>query len=365
MNKKVIPSRLFDILHQIQTFPLNEDASEDKMPGTPKECVFCGLKPNNKTKEHVLPQWLLEFTGDKKREITLNVYTPEAGMKQHTLAFDNLVFPACDTCNNNFSHLEDKVKIIFQKVNTGLKINAEEAEKLLDWFDKIRVGMWLGGLMWSKNWMGIAPNYRIQERNGLTDRVLYIGHTNEQAKGLNFSNITDVIFMGNPLFLFLRVNNLSFLNLVGLGIAAGSMGLPKIKPIKREGKMYEYEVKKPKNENYKENWPATAKSFSILSQAIYNDALKDQVENDEFYWKNITNKTKSKIGLQKDGQFSFMGDEEESILSDSIQTFNLMLKKSEILYRKLRMYTVKNITNSVNPYERLWTRFYREFASTL
>ncbi|WP_455289434.1 hypothetical protein [Vibrio parahaemolyticus] len=34
-----------------------------------KYCVFCGEEPQNKNKEHVLPQWLLKMTGAPKRVV--------------------------------------------------------------------------------------------------------------------------------------------------------------------------------------------------------------------------------------------------------------------------------------------------------
>ena len=29
-----------------------------------KFCVFCGNKPKGKNNEHIIPKWLIEFTGD-------------------------------------------------------------------------------------------------------------------------------------------------------------------------------------------------------------------------------------------------------------------------------------------------------------
>ncbi|HDR2534145.1 TPA: hypothetical protein QCI12_004383 [Enterobacter roggenkampii] len=38
-----------------------------KIQSVVKKCIFCGDKPENKNKEHVIPKWLIEMTGDKKR----------------------------------------------------------------------------------------------------------------------------------------------------------------------------------------------------------------------------------------------------------------------------------------------------------
>jgi hypothetical protein len=38
-----------------------------------KVCVFCGEKPTNKTKEHIIPEWLIELTGDINRDFTISL----------------------------------------------------------------------------------------------------------------------------------------------------------------------------------------------------------------------------------------------------------------------------------------------------
>jgi len=32
-------------------------------------CVFCGNKPVNKNDEHVLPEWLIKYTGRAERSV--------------------------------------------------------------------------------------------------------------------------------------------------------------------------------------------------------------------------------------------------------------------------------------------------------
>ena len=43
------------------------------MKKTKKICVFCGKKPIEKTNEHIIPLWLIEYTGDPKRKIFLGI----------------------------------------------------------------------------------------------------------------------------------------------------------------------------------------------------------------------------------------------------------------------------------------------------
>ena len=69
-----------------------------------KVCVFCGAKPNGKTKEHVVPRWLIELTGNPKREVFLG-FEKKPQAKQRRFAFDQFTFPACDACNNKYANL--------------------------------------------------------------------------------------------------------------------------------------------------------------------------------------------------------------------------------------------------------------------
>lgn len=41
--------------------------------GKEKFCVFCGKKPKNKTKEHILPKWLIKLTGKPNRQINVGL----------------------------------------------------------------------------------------------------------------------------------------------------------------------------------------------------------------------------------------------------------------------------------------------------
>jgi hypothetical protein len=355
---------LRDILSRIYDEKSKTIVHKKDIPKVPNECVFCGKKPEKKTKEHVIPQWLIGLTGNKKREMFLTISKfADTETKKHNLPFDQFVFPACKKCNNGFATLEGKVKVVFEKILSKHKVNQTEVENLLDWFDKVRVGLWLAGLMWSNNKIGIKPNYRIVERLSKTDRLLYVGYTEKKKMGLNFSNITDLIFLGNPLFIFLRVNNFCFVNLAGIGIAGASMGLPKIKIPKTDGVKSYCEIKRPKSYCYRENWPAAPKGFTILSQAIYRHLLSNVNLDTEFFGGKMIDKNKSKIGLHINGKFKFMEEEEETLLGDSFVSFEVMLKKTIALYIKLRKFTANHIANSIHRRDRAWIKLYKEFAS--
>ncbi|MBQ8041729.1 MAG: hypothetical protein IJ273_00175, partial [Alphaproteobacteria bacterium] len=63
-----------------------------------KFCVFCGNPPENKNAEHIIPQWLIEMTGNKSRQCHLGPITPNGSIE-----FGAFKFPACERCNSEFS----------------------------------------------------------------------------------------------------------------------------------------------------------------------------------------------------------------------------------------------------------------------
>ena len=73
-----------------------------------KFCIFCGGEPVAKNKEHVLPQWLIELTGNPKRLAGFGIDLFSS--KQRKYSLNQFQFPACKDCNNEFSSLEGKAK---------------------------------------------------------------------------------------------------------------------------------------------------------------------------------------------------------------------------------------------------------------
>ena len=73
-----------------------------------------------------------------------------------SFSYDSLVFPSCKSCNDLYSKLEEQVKIIIDKIFKYNRLDTEEITLLLDWFDKVRVGLWLGHRLLSKNALGVT-----------------------------------------------------------------------------------------------------------------------------------------------------------------------------------------------------------------
>ncbi|HEX8015803.1 MAG TPA: hypothetical protein VF465_11265, partial [Flavobacterium sp.] len=102
-----------------------------------KFCVFCGEKPVDKNKEHVIPQWLIKYTGEPNR---ITLIAKKEG-KEIKFSWLNFVFPACEECNSNFSNIESKIQPILVKIDNENSVTHDEINLFLDWIDKIRIGV--------------------------------------------------------------------------------------------------------------------------------------------------------------------------------------------------------------------------------
>src|SRR5215467_12261905 len=100
---------------RLETLKVYFESSERKTRMT-KFCVFCGESPQEKNKEHVLPEWLIEMTGDPKRIATFGYDFLSNPISLRQFSFDALAFPACARCNRRFGNLETKIKPIITRL---------------------------------------------------------------------------------------------------------------------------------------------------------------------------------------------------------------------------------------------------------
>ena len=172
--------------------------------------MFCGNSPEASSREHVLPQWLIRLTGDPKRRVVLGVnYGSDRPYK--AFAFDQFTFPACHACNNAYSELEGLAKPIVLKLLNKQSVSEFELDTLLDWMDKIRIGVWLGGRYLSNNFGAVDPLFHISTRIGRADRALFITHT-DAANGLSVTGTMSPMFAWMPSVFGLRINGMLMLS---------------------------------------------------------------------------------------------------------------------------------------------------------
>jgi hypothetical protein len=191
-----------------------------------KFCVFCGQKPQAKTVEHISPQWLIELTGDPKRIGFFGLKNVE-GFPKRKFSLNQFQFPSCSTCNAFFSDLENNTKKIIEKILSENPLTASEISLLLDWFDKIRIGLWLAFYYLDKNLAGITPHFHIRDRMGRNDRMLLIvKRTSQDVKRLTWTGCNTPSFLLTPSCFSLIINEFWFLNMSYLFLFARRMGLP-------------------------------------------------------------------------------------------------------------------------------------------
>jgi len=189
-------------------------------------CIFCGNKPTDKTNEHVIPRWLMELTGDPKRDVFLG-FSLGPEVRERRYSFDAFKFPACNTCNQNFSTLEAKVKHIIDKIRWTKSLTAEEINLLLNWFDKVRVGLWLAYYFLNKNIKGIQPKFFINQRVASFDRILCIYKVDDWiSQGINFIGADTLCFQGMPSCFSLRINDFYFFNVSKEFLISKGAGFP-------------------------------------------------------------------------------------------------------------------------------------------
>jgi len=187
------------------------------MSNTKKQCIFCGNLPDEKTKEHILPKWLLEFTGDTNRTVFLGMdlphYKKTGKLKERKYSLSAFHFPACSSCNSNFSKLEHHAKLVMEKIFRADFLNNDELTILLDWFDKVRMGLWLAYTRLDGFSDEINPFIHISTRVRQKDRALFIYDYRDDIKdGLGFSGVNSPAFYQVPSCFSLRINNKLFIN---------------------------------------------------------------------------------------------------------------------------------------------------------
>ena len=187
-------------------------------------CVFCGEKPSGKTKEHVLPQWLLRFTGDPSRVVKFGINFRRAKLIE--FSWSSFVVPACSSCNERFGALEDQVKPLIERLTNHEPISGEGYLEILDWLDKVRVGVWLAYHLILKNPANIQPKFHIESRLGTKDRLIAIYPIETDNIGLNMFGVESFAFQRNPSCFALRVNNLLILNMSVDYLFSGRCGFP-------------------------------------------------------------------------------------------------------------------------------------------
>ncbi|MEZ9706440.1 hypothetical protein AB4308_18720 [Vibrio breoganii] len=192
-----------------------------------KFCIFCGAKPKDKSREHIIPQWLIELTGDPKRDALFGFMKDNDNFgKPRKYPFKHFTFPACTTCNTTHGKLEALVKPVVQKILNEISVTSEELSCLMDWVDKVRVGLWLGMQQLDKNYLDVESNFHIEKRIGQYDRLLIVQKTDRRSPRISFSSIDTPAFSFTPSAFSITINNFNFISISSAFLFARRIGFP-------------------------------------------------------------------------------------------------------------------------------------------
>lgn len=176
-------------------------------------CVFCGGPPVARSREHVLPQWLIRLTGDPNRTVGLGRNWSHPQLQERRFALSRFTFPACGECNQQFSSLEAAAKQVMSKLQELAPLTDLDWDTFLDWLDKVRTGLWLGQRMLNRNHAGITPLFHIQQRVARKDRFVIVYRLQpDDCTGLSWIGTDDPIFHRQPSVFGLGANRLLFLS---------------------------------------------------------------------------------------------------------------------------------------------------------
>jgi hypothetical protein len=186
--------------------------------------VFCAEKPIGKNREHVLPYWLLEMTGSPSRVV-------QVGFDYRTFepvrfAWSQFVMPACQACNTAAAEMEGSAKRVIQALTRREAMSVADYVVLLDWLDKVRVGMWLAYHRLFPEEFQITPRFSINSRIGKKDRLVAVYPLETGNKGLNTFGSESLMFNRNPSVFGLRISNLLLLNASFDSLVSDACGFP-------------------------------------------------------------------------------------------------------------------------------------------
>ena len=209
-----------------------EDWHINLMKNRPRICIFCGERPHEKNNEHIIPQWLIELTGDPNRKIILGPFVsqsllnPDADLFR-SFSFGSFQFPSCTRCNSTFASLEGQARPRIAKLVEAKPLSSSDFEVILEWFDKVRIGLWLGyHYFLDHNFWGISPKFHIRDRIGAADRVLSIIRTVNNEPGIRFSGVNTPAFAHVPSCFTLTINEWFIVNVSYHFIVSKAAGLP-------------------------------------------------------------------------------------------------------------------------------------------
>ncbi|WP_114773503.1 hypothetical protein [Vibrio cholerae] len=306
-----------------------------------KFCVFCGKKPSKKNKEHIIPRWLIELTGDLNREILVGRDWNNGTLEKRTFRFSSYTLPSCKKCNDDFGILERETKPILIDIMNEKAVSSEAVNKLLDWFDKVRVGLWLSAIVLNKNHNGIIPHYYIQDRVGVADRALLVYKTEEEQEGISFIGTDGPIFHSMPSVFGIKINKYYFVNISTPLLLHEDLGIlsKETHEVDSDSEMNIYSFSPGNNRlqtpDFLKKFPNNSMCF-IQAVKVANQAENEISLYKSSYASELFCGEKSKILVVKNGQITELSEHDNFELESikSLLMFSLTLGTKVMNYQE-------------------------------
>lgn len=178
-----------------------------------KFCIFCGNRPINKNNEHLFPKWLIKLTNSKNIVVDYKFNFRSSSIEPIEYNINSFVFPSCTDCNSRYSHLESKVKPLIENILNGdTFLDHNDISILLDWFDKLKLGIWTTIFTLNTKNFKYNPHMNLDERIGKKDRLLGIFIKESEKDGLNYAGFNSKPFAAFPSWLGFRFLNTYFIS---------------------------------------------------------------------------------------------------------------------------------------------------------
>ena len=183
----------------------------------------------------------------------------------------------------------------------GGSLQVSQCYRLLDWLDKVRVGLWLGYHMLHKELF--VPKFRIDSRLGKKDRVAIVSvDPTDKFKGFSIGGCDNNVFRTSQAAIYLRINNVRILSVSFDSVIAAFAGVPHMKEMFVLGEDPTQHVRSLSIGDYKlrQNWREFAPAgATILAQPVLWPGMAQPDVLEIFFNRKMVARLKDKLRISK------------------------------------------------------------------
>jgi hypothetical protein len=176
-----------------------------------KRCIFCGspFTGQKRNFEHIIPDWLVKEADLLKRDMLVQL--PGISRK---VSMSRIGLKVCKICNDTDSALEAQAKIAYLAIKAGKNLTGDQISSLLDWLDKVRVGLWLWLIEQLGDKAGAEPKFRVNGRIARKDRMVLVRRypVGPSMRGLGLFGLGQ-FFIKLPSAIGLLINNIFLISI--------------------------------------------------------------------------------------------------------------------------------------------------------